>query len=114
MTHTPPHMGKTFDFMGCGQYALVGVRNEVSVGISETLKEILACPFCKSRVEVGEENIRCTEPRCGLVFPIRDGIPVMLIEEADRTCPECGASRDWKEDLLSCSPCGAHFRYERN
>jgi len=46
------------------------------------LLEILACPKCKDRVvlEPGGEALRCE--RCRLRYPIREDIPIMLIEEA--------------------------------
>jgi len=46
------------------------------------LLEILACPKCKSPVVQKEQTLCCTGSTCGLIYPIRDGIPVMLIEEA--------------------------------
>ncbi len=50
--------------------------------IDEKLMEILACPACKGPVELEEEWIVCQE--CGLRYPIRDGIPIMLVEEAQQ------------------------------
>jgi uncharacterized protein len=52
------------------------------MALSQELKEILACPKCKGDLEFHEEaqEIRCL--RCRLVYRIEDGIPVMLIEEA--------------------------------
>lgn len=50
--------------------------------ISKELLDILACPKCKTKVELQGETLRCTNPDCGLIYPIRDGIPIMLIEEA--------------------------------
>jgi uncharacterized protein YbaR (Trm112 family) len=50
--------------------------------ISKDLLEILACPKCKAPVVESGDAIRCTNKNCGLVYPIRNGIPVMLIEEA--------------------------------
>lgn len=46
------------------------------------LLEILACPKCKDRVvlEGNGEALRCE--RCRLRYPIREDIPIMLIEEA--------------------------------
>lgn len=49
--------------------------------ISDELLNILACPACKTEVELKENKICCTQ--CGRKYPIRDGIPVMLIEEAE-------------------------------
>lgn len=52
--------------------------------IDKELLEILACPSCKAPVVLEGERIVCTGRECGLRYPIRDGIPVMLIEEAER------------------------------
>ena len=52
--------------------------------IDSKLLEILACPSCKKKVVLEKDKIACTNLQCGLRFPIRDGIPVMLIEEADK------------------------------
>jgi uncharacterized protein YbaR (Trm112 family) len=54
------------------------------MAICKDLLEILACPVCKAPVELlQEENgIRCSA--CRLVFPVRDDIPVMLVDEARR------------------------------
>jgi len=58
--------------------------------LKKELMDILACPKCKKPVVQEGETIKCTNPDCGLVYPIRDGIPVMLIEEAEasRNLPE--------------------------
>jgi uncharacterized protein YbaR (Trm112 family) len=53
--------------------------------IDQELLEILACPQCKAPVRLENDRIVCTNPHCGLRYPIRDGIPVMLIEEAERS-----------------------------
>lgn len=50
--------------------------------IDKELLDILACPACKKDVELKEEKIVCRE--CGRRYPIRDGIPIMLIEEAEQ------------------------------
>ena len=52
--------------------------------ISPELLEILVCPKCKTRVELKADGkaLKCTKPECGLVYPIKDDIPVMLVEEA--------------------------------
>jgi uncharacterized protein len=49
--------------------------------ISDELLEILACPKCHTKVQPMEpDHLRC--PQCKVLYPIVDGIPVMLIEEA--------------------------------
>lgn len=50
--------------------------------MDKKLLEILACPLCKSPLiyKQNEQELICKADR--LAFPIRDGIPVMLEEEA--------------------------------
>ena len=52
------------------------------MAISEDLLEILACPACKAKVELKPDGsgLKCVV--CRRVYPIRDDIPVMLIDEA--------------------------------
>lgn len=52
--------------------------------LSPELLEILVCPNCKSKVELKPDGnaLVCINAECRLVYPIRDEIPVMLIEEA--------------------------------
>lgn len=56
--------------------------------MDESLLEILACPKSRDplRLDRAEDGapreLVCTGPACGLAFPIRDGIPVLLIDEA--------------------------------
>ena len=52
------------------------------MAISQDLLEILACPACKAKVELQPDGqgLKCVQ--CRRLYPIRDDIPVMLIEEA--------------------------------
>ena len=50
--------------------------------ISPALLDILACPVCKDGVSLTEKQDHLLCGRCRLLFPIRDGIPVMLPQEA--------------------------------
>ncbi len=50
--------------------------------IDKTLLDILACPACKTTVKLDGDRLVCMQ--CGRRYPIRDDIPVMLIEEAER------------------------------
>jgi len=56
--------------------------------IDKELLDILACPACKGDVKMEGEKIICV--KCGLRYPIRDGIPVMLIDEAEKVRPQAG------------------------
>jgi len=52
------------------------------MAISKDLLEILVCPLCKAELEMKEDGsgLKCVQ--CHRVYPIRDDIPVMLIDEA--------------------------------
>jgi uncharacterized protein len=52
--------------------------------IDAELLEILVCPNDRADVEYleAEQVIVCS--RCGYRYPVRDGIPVMLIDEAEK------------------------------
>jgi uncharacterized protein YbaR (Trm112 family) len=59
--------------------------------ISPELLEILVCPMGRSELELDGDRLICK--RCGPVFAIKDGIPIMLIEEAE--LPEgCASIQD--------------------
>lgn len=49
--------------------------------ITKELLDILACPLCKTAVRLEGDRIICT--KCGRQYPIRDDIPIMLIDEAE-------------------------------
>ena len=49
--------------------------------IDQELLAILACPACQADVELKEEKIVCV--KCGRKYPVKDGIPVMLVDEAE-------------------------------
>ncbi len=49
--------------------------------IDKELLDILACPACKSDVELKDNKIVCK--KCGKKYPIKDGIPIMLNDEAE-------------------------------
>jgi len=49
--------------------------------INKELLDILVCPACKAAVDEKNNYIICKN--CEKKYPIRDGIPIMLIEEAE-------------------------------
>ena len=51
--------------------------------IDTKLLEILACPACYGDVEYDTKNEKLTCTECGRKYPVKDGIPVMLLEEAE-------------------------------
>jgi len=52
------------------------------MAVNPELLKILVCPLCKTQVNLTEngEGLKCSQ--CRRVYPIRDDIPVMLINEA--------------------------------
>lgn len=56
------------------------------MNLDPTLLELLVCPKCHSELDVNEAeqtlDCRNTDGSCGLRYPVRDDIPVMLIDEA--------------------------------
>jgi uncharacterized protein YbaR (Trm112 family) len=53
---------------------------EIGMSMSPDLLEILVCPLGKSELELDGDRLICK--RCGPIFAIKDGIPIMLMEEA--------------------------------
>lgn len=52
------------------------------MSISKDLLDILACPKCKGDLILTEKGDGLICERCRLLYRIKDGIPVMLIDEA--------------------------------
>jgi len=52
------------------------------MALSPELLEILVCPACRSKLELKPDSsgLKCVQ--CQRLYPVRDGIPVMLIDEA--------------------------------
>jgi len=50
--------------------------------VSKDLLDILACPQCKGDLHLTEDETGLVCEACRLVYEIRDGIPIMLIDEA--------------------------------
>lgn len=54
------------------------------MALSQELLEILACPKCKGAVALTPEKDGLVCEACHLLYPIKEDIPIMLIEEAKR------------------------------
>ncbi len=50
--------------------------------ISQDLLDILACPKCKGNIHLNDPGDGLICDACQLMYPIRDDIPIMLIDEA--------------------------------
>lgn len=54
--------------------------------VEPSLLEILACPKCHAplREDTEASELVCTDASCALAYPVRDHIPVLLIDEAHK------------------------------
>ena len=52
------------------------------MALSQDLLDILACPKCKGDIHLTEAGDGLICDACKLMYPIKDDIPIMLIEEA--------------------------------
>jgi uncharacterized protein len=52
------------------------------MSINQDFLEILRCPACKGKVELKDDSSGLKCVNCHRVYPIRDEIPVMLVDEA--------------------------------
>jgi len=49
--------------------------------LNKEILKIIACPKCKKDVILKEDRIVCTN--CGRQYPIKNNIPIMIVEEAE-------------------------------
>lgn len=52
--------------------------------LDPVLLDVLVCPDCKGTLTVDHDHEELICNGCGLIYPVRDDIPVMLVEEARR------------------------------
>jgi uncharacterized protein YbaR (Trm112 family) len=52
------------------------------MAISPELLEILVCPVCKAPVRLKPDGTGLTCEKCHRVYPVKDDIPIMLVDEA--------------------------------
>ena len=51
--------------------------------LPKELLDILVCPVDHEKVELKGDKLVCA--KCGRAYPVRDGIPIMLVDEAEMT-----------------------------
>jgi uncharacterized protein len=57
--------------------------------MDKSLLEFIVCPLCKGKLSLCEDELRCKIDK--LAYPIKDGIPVMLVDKARKlTSDELG------------------------
>lgn len=55
------------------------------MNLDPALLEIIVCPACRSTLRVDEAASELVCTGCGLAYPVRDDIPVLLVDEARPT-----------------------------
>ena len=55
-----------------------------ALGVDPKLLEILVCPLTKGTLRYDRDRQELISDQAGLAYPIRDGIPIMLVDEARR------------------------------
>ncbi len=51
------------------------------IRLSTTVQEILCCPICKTKLEMHGEHYQCNNTKCRGLFPIINGIPILIDED---------------------------------
>jgi uncharacterized protein YbaR (Trm112 family) len=64
------------------------------VNLDPVLLEILVCPDCKGSLTVDQDRDELVCNGCGLAYPVRDNIPIMLVDEARKPAPAKKATGD--------------------
>jgi uncharacterized protein YbaR (Trm112 family) len=59
------------------------VKEEQKMAVSQDLLDILACPKCKGDLRLTENADGLICEACKLRYPIKEDIPIMLIDEAE-------------------------------
>jgi uncharacterized protein len=58
----------------------VRIRSKIPEMIDKRLLEILVCPVCKTPLTEKNHALKCNQ--CRRVYPVRDNIPIMLVDQA--------------------------------
>ncbi|MBC8213706.1 MAG: Trm112 family protein [Candidatus Marinimicrobia bacterium] len=53
------------------------------MSLNKEISEILVCPKCKGDLEHEDESLHLNCVECKLLFPIKNGIPIMLVDYAE-------------------------------
>jgi uncharacterized protein YbaR (Trm112 family) len=73
-------------------------RRGDTVKLDPVLLDILVCPDCKGALDVDDEHEELICTQCGLIYPVRDNIPVMLVDEARRPTQASAAADELSAD----------------
>ncbi len=61
------------------------MKKNKGYSFDESLLDIIVCPVSKEKLTFDKKNNELLSKKAKLAFPIKDGIPILLIEEARKT-----------------------------
>ncbi len=64
------------------QQYVTAAPSSSSLKLSPAMQERLRCPICRAALEIADSQIRCLSTECGGTFPIVNGIPILINEDA--------------------------------
>lgn len=81
----------------------------MAIDLAPELLDILACPNCHGSLAVDHDRdeLVCLAADCGLAYPVRQGIPVLLIDEARRPGPDLPLGSSSAASATSAAPVSA-------
>src|SRR6266571_4073980 len=53
---------------------------QARIKLSEAVQQLLLCPICKAKLALYDEQYQCENPECNFLFPIINGIPILIDE----------------------------------
>jgi len=68
------------------------------MNLDEQLLDLIACPACHATLAVDEPASELVCTGCGLAYPVRDDIPVLLVDEARSAKPQGSEATDRQPD----------------
>lgn len=80
------------------------------------LKDIIACPKCKSRISIAPETLSCS--KCGALYPVQNGIPLLAVQGSTETWSteaEANTSKSYQQNYQNID-CAEEYNvhYERH
>ncbi|HEX2894147.1 MAG TPA: Trm112 family protein [Marmoricola sp.] len=64
------------------------------MNLDQELLDLIVCPACHAQLAVDDAAAELVCSGCGLAYPVRDDIPVLLVDEARQTGPSRGQTGD--------------------
>ncbi len=73
---------------------------------------MLVCPWCLGALEEASGVLRCVA--CRAAYPVEQGTPRMMIEDAKLVCPFCNVVMEKRPPRARCPACSRRFRMDEH